>query len=100
MISKELNMTVDQLKRWRKYSGYEDPRRRNIPPEELGQIVLLGLSHDRSERGKKTLQGRLLAANIKVTRNDLRNSIHRVDPDTVKKRYYVVIPFTIKLYVG
>jgi hypothetical protein len=37
-----LNMTVDQLKRWRKYSGYEDPRRRNIPPE---QIAPPGLSN-------------------------------------------------------
>ncbi len=85
-IAKELNLTVNQLQRWRNYSGYKDPRRNNLSEGELDAIVQ-GLTRNRPLRGEKTIEGRLLGAGIKVTRSELRSSMHRIDPEAVAMRY-------------
>jgi hypothetical protein len=71
-------MTVNQLKRWRDYGRYKDPRRKGLSTDDL-DTLLQGLTENRPERGERTIQGRLLGAQIKVTRSDLRSSMmHRV----------------------
>lgn len=72
-------MDRHDLWRWRREQGYEDPRR-TLVGAALDYAVRETIEH-RPNSGEVMVRSYLSAAGVTVTREDLRNSIRRVDPD-------------------
>lgn len=92
-IADALQTTAKELARWRQYTNYSDPRICNITQAELDDIIR-GLTRGRELRGEKIIMSRLIALNIKVTREALRASLHRVDPEAILKRCEIIYCFS------
>lgn len=78
-IVTQLQVDKQWFYKWRKNSGYEQPRITNLTTQELDDEVARH-SRDHPRRGEKDVQSRLESDNIHVTRQELRNSVNRVDP--------------------
>ena len=62
-----------------------------VTPAYLCDSISIDYSHNGSDIGEVILQGRLLHMGIKVTRSQLRSSIHRIDhSNTVARRSRVI----------
>ena len=80
----EINVHRDCLLKWRKEVNFEEPKR-NIPDDQLDEVVhshVLG----QPRRGEVTVAAHISCLGLKVPRKQLRESIHRVDPEGVEKR--------------
>jgi hypothetical protein len=83
-IAESLHRNDKWLYRWKINNDYVDPRR-EVTDEELDELVHSYVV-DHPERGNVMVLSCLAADNILVTRNRVRQSIHRVDPINVAIR--------------
>ena len=83
-ICESLGCNTKWLQRWRSRNNYTDPRR-PVNEDELDHLIQ-GYSKDHPNRGESTLLSHLARDNILATRQRVRDSIHRVDPEGVADR--------------
>lgn len=95
-IASMMSTSTDTLCRWRKATDYEDPL--IIPNDAVLDEFVSKVGGNNDKIGEVTMEGRLIASGLKVTRSRLRNSINRVDPEgrenrkhkKIKRREYKV----------
>ena len=80
----EINSSRDCLLRWREEVGFEDPKQK-IPNDQVDNLVT-NYSQGQPRRGEVTIAAHVATTGFYVPRQQLRDSIHRVDPDGVEER--------------
>ena len=83
-IAKEIGISTDTICRWRKATNYEDPL--TVPDDEELDEFVSNVSRSNEKIGEVTMDGKIVAAGMKVTRSRLRDSVNRVDPEGREKR--------------
>ena len=80
----EINASRDSLLRWREEVGFEDPKQK-IPNDQVDNLVT-NYSQGQPRRGEVTIAAHVATTGFYVPRQQLRDSIHRVDPEGVEER--------------
>jgi len=83
-IAKLIGCSTDTLFRWRQTNHYEDPLR--IPDDEELDVFVSNVSKSNDKIGEVIMSGRLVANGMNVSRERLRASTNRVDPDGREQR--------------
>ena len=83
-IAKLIGCSTDTLSRWRQANNYEDPLR--IPDDEELDLFVSNVSKSNDKICEIIMSGRLVANGMNVSRERLRASINRVDPDGREQR--------------
>ena len=95
---KEVDVSVNKLLTWRKdlQNSFEEPKA-HIDNEQLDNLVEKETA-GQPRRGEISIGAHLFSTGFKVPRKQLRESIHRVDPDGVIERSRK--PIKRKVYVS
>ena len=80
----DVNASRDCLWRWRNDVGFVEPKQR-LPDNELNTLVT-NYSQGQPRRGEITIASHVATSGFKVPRQQLRECIHRVDPEGVEER--------------
>lgn len=89
-IAKFLESSKSALQRWRQEVGFIDPLR-EIENAELDEIIFNYVTAN-DRRGERMVMGLMNSMGISVTRDRIRDSINRVDPDGRQQRKKIKIP--------
>lgn len=77
-IAAELEISLSSLERWRRHVNFVDPGHR-LTPEQL-DYVLQTFTNGNSARGERLAIGYVRSLGILNSRQDIRDSLQRVDP--------------------
>ena len=80
----EINASRDCLLRWRDEVGFEEPKQK-IPDAQVDTLVA-NYCQGQQRRGEDTIAAHVATSGFYVPRQQLRDSIHRVDPEGVEAR--------------
>lgn len=86
-IATSLQVSISRMKTWRAEINYDDEYDELVQLDD-GELdsIIRNFVADQPERGEKSCAGLLLSSGYKVTRQQLRDSIARVDEEGKKKR--------------
>ena len=89
-IASTYGTSVRNLRKWRENHDYHDPRKRQVTDEEIDQLVY-DFSFRYPNRGENQIQCCFEESGVYITRERLRASIARVDPEGKEyRRNYAV----------
>ena len=80
----DINASKDCLRRWRDEVGFADPKQK-ITNDQVDNLVN-NYSQGQPRRGEVTIAAHVATTGFYVPRQQLRESIHRVDPEGVEER--------------
>ena len=83
-IARHLNVSISTLERWRMYYVFEDPN--IVVDEETLDAMILQFIDGNPYKGERLAMGYLRSRGVRNTRRQIRESLHRVDPEGVEIR--------------
>lgn len=89
-IAELMQVSTSWLLKWRTANGYEDPRATVLSHDELDHITR-HFAQLNPDSGETMLASYLEAMHIHVSREELRNSVRRVDPEGRAQRLHANI---------